>query len=201
MSVAHGHDLTGAAVKADGAVGLDGKDSYGAVEGGLRDIDFDQAGDVCPGEFVVNFPLEFAAVTDYADALDIVDEPLDFNRAYRLVSQIDIEDVRCGVDAGVGLHVFARNSGAGAVNRLGVFTGPASEFFEYFNFLGRDGSVFSRTDVKEQISAVADAVHNLADAASNIISVDDSVFKMYLRLKGDKAVKKAEAEFDSPYPR
>ena len=30
---------------------------------------------------------------------------------------------------------------------------------------------------------------------SNIISVDDSVFKMYLRLNGDKAVKKAEAVF------
>ena len=102
--------------------------------------------------------LERQALAEHFGGDDAVDESLDLHAPAGSVRQEQIEGRAVGAQRAGAEVVPVRQPGPRAEDRLGVYGVPTTELLEPLDLPRRNGPVLPRSDVEQQIAAMADHV-------------------------------------------
>ena len=91
--------------------------------------------------------------------VDFIHQPFHFNGTIGFIRQVKIQNISPFIQGCISLEVFSRNTGTRIINRLLVLFSPTPELFQDSYLLFRNRTVLFRTDVQQQISSHAQAIH------------------------------------------
>ena len=99
-----------------------------------------------PIVLVIHLIRQHRAIAYHPYPVDFIHQPFHFNRAIRLIRQIQIQNISPFIQGCISLEVFCRDTGTRIINRLLMLFRPTPELFQDSNLLFRNRTVLFWTN-------------------------------------------------------